>query len=383
MPSPAKEPPTREYPLSALYVASGPLQLGDAPADAERVPVEMLVRSNEAVERYGQQWFHDFAGMRAKSRVLIDYRHDPDQVIGYLDTFEVRRDGLHASGFLVPFDEDVTRGIIYRAKAGVPYEASIYFGGNGMRIEEVSPNAQAQVNGKKVQGPAVIFREWPLRGVAVVPYGADGKTRTKLQNEGTIAVPVVRAEETPMTNEKRAADEPLTKKGFFEALAQALGFRGNDEAPAKTEGDGLGDSPAPEPKTIEPERAKQEEGADVRAKVQLADPPAASPETPPDRSACKRFLDAFGPDGGQWYADGLSFEEAQARHTAKLSERLAKLEGRLAAVDRGEEEPAEFDGEDGHAQDSQRSAQLQRALGPALGKFAASITLPARRNGRG
>ena len=341
MPSPAEaEAKTREYPESALYLDCGPLQLGDAPPDAERVPVQMLIRSNEGVERWGEVWYHDFAGMRRKERVAIDYLHDAEQVIGFLDTFEVKRDGLHTSGWLVPYGEDVTRQIVHRAKAGVPFEASIYFGGNGMRIEQVSANAKAEVNGRKVQGPAVIFREWPLRGVAICPYGADGQTRTKLEEPSssktsrTFTIPVTSAEEDSMSKEQTGVkpdpDEPLTKGGFLSALARAFGF-GAEDAPAETEPDGLDEAPPPE--QAPPAKQAQEESGHAAA----AETPAPGGPNPG-----KRFLDAFGDPGARWYAEGLTFDQAQAKHAEGLQAQNEELRKKLSAVDRGEEEPAEF-----------------------------------------
>ena len=376
---------TREYPASALYLDCGPLQLGDAPVGAERIPAQMLIRSQEGVERWGEVWYHDFAGMRRNEHVAIDYRHDPDQVMGYLDTFEVKRDGLHASGFLIPVEDDeLLRRIVARAKAGVPYEASIYFAGNGMRIEEVSAGAKAEVNGRKIQGPALIWREWPLRGVAICPYGGDTQTRTKLEEASssrtsrTFTIPVSSAEEDSMSKEQTRVkrmkpfmemedgspdlDEPLTKGGFLSALARAFGF-GADDPPAETEGDGLGDGPAA---GQDPPAKQAEEGHAAAAETAAAGDPSPG----------KRFLDAFGDQlGGLWYAEGLTFDEAQTRHAARLRAQNEDLKKKLSAVDRGEKEPAEFADGDEATQTRSREGQdygplsaLAQLNAEALGK---------------
>jgi hypothetical protein len=44
----------------------------------------------------------------------------------------------------------------------------------------------AKVNGYTQPGPATIFRQWKLRGVAVCPYGYDKNTSTRLSN-GSLA----------------------------------------------------------------------------------------------------------------------------------------------------------------------------------------------------
>jgi len=61
---------------------------------------------------------------------------------------------------------------------GVPLEASINFGGDGIEIEDLEDGDSAEVYGTTMSGPMVIVRKWPLRGVAVCPYGADMNTAT-------------------------------------------------------------------------------------------------------------------------------------------------------------------------------------------------------------
>lgn len=337
----------REYPASALYLDCGPLQLADAPADAERIPVRMLIRSHEGVERYGEAWYHDFAGMRRKASVPIDYLHDPQQIIGYLDTFEEKRDGMWASGYLIPFDEDPVVGrIVHQARAGVPYEASIYFGGNGMRVEEVGHNASAQVNGKNVKGPAVIFRDWPLRGVAVCPYGADGQTRTKLAAGETIQVSISRPEENTMTDTPEVLEK---KRGVLAGLAALLGLGGAAAEPDAA-GDAAGAKQAAQPAKADPPSTAESLAA-AKAESPASEGQAdATPTTPTaqtaasDRGDLQRFLDAFGDQGARWLAEGLDFQAAQTRRIAQVEEELSVANKKLEAVAklRGEDEPAEF-----------------------------------------
>jgi len=59
-------------------------------------------------------------------------------------------------------------------------------------------------------------------------------------------------------------------------------------------------------------------------------------------AACGRFIAAFGARGGQWYAEGLSFEAAQQRHAEALTAENAELRKRLAAAGEGETKPLAF-----------------------------------------
>jgi len=89
------------------------------------------------------------------------------------------------------------------------------------------------------------------------------------------------------------------------------------------------------------------------------------------RAECKRFVDAFGEKGGVWYAEGLSFDEARERESAELKARVAELEGRLAAVDRGEEEPAEFQVGDDETPETKATKQAAQNVGENLAPLAA------------
>ena len=168
-------------PAGACVLAVGEFELGDNGENAKTAPVRLVARSGKAIEH----WFwgrvvHDLAGMHlSKSRVPIDYVHDAKEIVGYLNKFDSTSGDLVTSGALVPFkDSDRATEIVHKMKAGVPYEASINFGGDGIKIEDVPDGMVAQVNGYQFAGPGIIVREWPLRGVAICPYGADANTES-------------------------------------------------------------------------------------------------------------------------------------------------------------------------------------------------------------
>lgn len=79
--------------------------------------------------------------------------------------------------------------------------------------------------------------------------------------------------------------------------------------------------------------------------------PQADPQpTREDFAAeCKRFIAAFGAKGGEWFADGKTYQECQdlllSEMRAELAAKdaqIAELHGKLAAIDLGEKEPAAF-----------------------------------------
>ena len=164
---------------------AAPIEVGSNGDNSTTAPFNILARSSKPIEH----WFwgnvvHDSAGAFGKDRIPIDYNHD--EPIGFANKREVTSEGIRLSGALtsvIPGDRaDI---VMKQAQAGIPFEASINFGGDGIKLEEVAEGATAFVNGYNFAGPGVIIREYPLRGCAFCPYGADGNTETELFSEGT------------------------------------------------------------------------------------------------------------------------------------------------------------------------------------------------------
>lgn len=360
----------REYPADAFYLACDAFELQhDNSADAETVPFRMVVRSREPVLHYG--WppiYHDFAGVRHKQRIPIDYEHE--QVIGYGDRFEVTEVGLEVAGALVPYEDDKAREVAHRARAGVPYEASIFWGGPGIKIEEVESRAKAEVNGLEVNGPAMIVREWPLRGAAVCPYGADYGTLTQFKNTDTVSVTVFQSKGAIEMATKDVQTVPGPESDTAIVAAEELGVL-QKLTGALTRLIGLGE------KQETPDESVPDVPEVIRSKpwiqqgAESVDADAVKQEV---ANEMKRFIHCFGTDGATWFAEGKTFEEAALLRIRRLTEEKAGLEKKLAALDLGEDEAAEFvSDEDPNAK---RVRQFSGNLGDNLGRMAASIRMP-------
>lgn len=170
-------------PAKACTFAVEEFTLGDNGEGSKTAPVKLTARSGKPIEH----WFwgrvvHDLAGMRLhKPRLPIDYVHDDKEILGYLNHFDSKSGDLIVSGALVPYKEsDRASEIMHKHRQGVPYEASINFGGDGIKVQEIMQGEIADVNGYQFEGPGVIIREWPLRGVAICPYGADQNTESSV-----------------------------------------------------------------------------------------------------------------------------------------------------------------------------------------------------------
>ena len=159
----------------------------------------------------GQSWSGepvvvDLAGMKIAAQVPLMYNHyyDPEYRLGQL---EVTSDGkrLTFEGE-IDADKPLGAGIIAEGRKW-DWQASIGADVSG-KTESLEAGDTAEVNGRKITGPATIVRKSFLRGVSVVAIGADQDTHiriaagyTKPQGEPTMAD----------ENKKTVATEPESK----------------------------------------------------------------------------------------------------------------------------------------------------------------------------
>jgi len=191
----------RDIPASACFIPAGEVQAARKNETDKSAALRMVARSGKPIEHpYWGNIVHDLSGVRLhKNRIPVDYVHDPKEVIGYLNHFDSSSGDLVTSGALVPFkDNDRATEILHKMDAGIPYEASINFGGDGIKLEDLAAGQTTMINGYMLTGPAVIVREWPLRGVAVCPYGADMNTESRnfVEDKQTIRATVLTKPET-------------------------------------------------------------------------------------------------------------------------------------------------------------------------------------------
>jgi len=174
----------KQVPAAALQFRGGELQFAEVASDAKTFPFSMTARTANVIDHpYWGRIVHDMAGMTLRKPTCpIDYCHSSDEIIGVGEQFDAGNDGLTVTGKLIALSadpKDRAFEVGSKAKAGVPYEASIDFNGPGIVIEELGEGASAEVNGQQLTGPLTIVRKWPLRSVAVAPYGADSGTFTE------------------------------------------------------------------------------------------------------------------------------------------------------------------------------------------------------------
>jgi len=328
----------RKVPAAALRFNAGECRFaaGDGDDNEKSVPIEIVARSGEPISHwYWGRVVHDLAGMQLHKPTLpCDYCHDWADVIGYLDEFVTESGALVCRGRITPFtDTDRASEIVAKCGAGVPYEASIDFGGGQNVVEEVDEGVEVEINGRKMFGPLTVFRKWNLRGVAVCPYGADMNTNSKMTDDREVAVSILQTQGTEKMEKMADKPEKKTEEAAEEKTEEAV-----DEKTEETTEE------ATEEKTEEKTEEPTKEAPAELSKLVVNDGEIYV-SVKSVRAEVGRYAEAFGADNGvKWFAEGLTFAEAMERHAAAMKAENADLQKKLAAAtaDRGLKDPVEF-----------------------------------------
>lgn len=353
----------------ALRMA-GELKLTSNGDGAKTAKVTLLARSGDPVNIDG--WglvVHDFDGMKAKAKIPLDYNHDPEDSIGYLNNFDTSSGDLVCKGAIVlvngPDDgdeDDDVAALVAKMTAGVPYEASIEFD-DDMTLEYLPEGVTTSVNGRTVAGPVYIVRDWTLKAVAICKFGKDSNTsatvqlsesKTSAEKKGYFVrfANNKKGINTMNKNETEKTVDPVDAKASTEAVeakAEAKAVEANVEAEQVQLSDSKAEASPVAAEVVEAkaEQPKQEEKKVEEAKaveapaVQLSESPKAEKADP--RSEFKQFVTAFGAErAATYFAEGKSYEAALSEHLKYQASQIEELSKKLSAVERGAAKPITF-----------------------------------------
>lgn len=317
----------RQIPAAATRFSGSPFRFAESDQAADGVPVTLRLRGLEEINHW---WWgrivHDMDGLTIhKDRLPIDYCHDPEQILGYLDTFATK-DGLEVSGKIFPGEDPRADEVYRKAAKGIPYESSMDWADPDTELEWLPEGVTTAVNGRQFAGPGYVVRKWSLRGAAICPYGADKHATTNFAAGDTVGITIVSQGDLPdmakqfekrrlktiapqkdVESEKVDETEETTTETTTETTVAVVVESSTEtttaepaETPTETE----------EPVVPTPDPEEEEETAQDTAR----------------KAAGKRFRDAYGEQfGAQYFADGLSFEAAGKRYAKHLRDENARL----------------------------------------------------------
>jgi hypothetical protein len=140
--------------------------------------------------------------MQVPNPMPILLGHDPDKIVGHSQSFSTAG-SLKLEGILSRVTEFGSH-VEKLSDEGFPWQMSVRI--KPSVIEELMPGVTAEVNGRTLQGPAVIFRKSKVSETSFTPIGWDDKTSATALSLTTIK------KEDDMSAELEAKVKQLTEE---------------------------------------------------------------------------------------------------------------------------------------------------------------------------
>jgi len=133
---------------------------------------------------WGQSVVVDLSGMNIteKARPILK-DHDMSQVVGHSESISIDGANLNISGVISGAGE-AAKEVAESGSNGFPWQASI--GAEVLKTEEIRKGEKSSVNGKEIEGPALIARETKLIEISFVALGADDNTSATIAAMGRL-----------------------------------------------------------------------------------------------------------------------------------------------------------------------------------------------------
>jgi hypothetical protein len=172
-------------PIEAVRLSEGNLiELFPASEDGKTRPLSVLLSAGTLIRNH-YFWgnfvldLEGFSPERASVPVLRE--HDIERVIGYTTGFQKTKAGIQVDAVLITSEPEAQK-VANLSDANYPWQASPYW--VPKKIEEVVKGGKAAVNGREIEGPAYIMRQWSVREVTVCTLGLDEFTEARAMSAG-------------------------------------------------------------------------------------------------------------------------------------------------------------------------------------------------------
>ena len=333
---------------------TGELKLKSNGDHAKSAPVTLVAYTGKAIDYppFGKLVF-DLSSMRHKGRVLLDRDHEGDS-IGYLNRIEVIDNQLIMSGAITPNGQP-DRELLIADMAEIPWQASIET--HDFELELIDVGEVVHVNGRDLEGPLFVVRNWELVSACVCKYGRDADTSAMLlaasRNKKSAAKKVWFIAASKQEEGKQMVDETNVQVGEVAAVEAAVEVVAEEvKAEPVVEATNVTEPAVDQAEAVEAVDADKKdaevagevvaEAVEVEAPVAIA---AAVEVSVDPRAEFKQFVNAFGAElAATYYGEGLSLAEATTKFVAAIKAENDDLKNRLAASvsDRGADKAITF-----------------------------------------
>lgn len=140
----------------------------------------MVAYTGQSVGHWGSKMVVDLQGMKIADKTPILINHDPDQIAGLADGFEISNGQLLLKGEIYESEPSGEKALRL-SSSGFPWQSSM-----GFRIDELSrvgEDGEAEINGRKFKGPVYVARSSTLMESSFVPLGRDPDTSAEAFSE--------------------------------------------------------------------------------------------------------------------------------------------------------------------------------------------------------
>ena len=162
--------------------------------EEKRVKIKVITSSTLEHPGLGRFRVKTETAAPSKERVPLDYNHNEEEVIGYVENFQCSEDAITADGVVLIGDDssDAAKTFAQNIDGGVPFEASAFL--------DLSEAESVELEDGVTEWSGAL-----IRGVAICPYGTDRKTTGSLKMGETNFV--VRLKDKSSNNEDEVMDE--------------------------------------------------------------------------------------------------------------------------------------------------------------------------------
>ncbi len=338
----------KTIPASALSFATD-AEIGSNGSNAKSAPIKLLARTNTVTNYPGiGPILHDFSTgcCEHRNRIPLDWSHDADTPIGFINKIDVSDSGITCSGSLVSTrPDDKCSDIIKQHEAGIPFEASILTQSN--EVEFLDEGQFGMVNGEQVEGPLYVFRSYRLRGVALCLYGRDAYSQTEFSAGDSVELSVVPFN----TNASNQKSGTTGKSGLSETTEEiAMSESVKAEAEQAVETPTVNDKSVEGNKPVDAEVKPGAEGGTEKLPVETPKTEGEKPVEVPKQTEVQelklsdgqKFLEAFGQQGAVWFCEGKTYDQCIKLHIDSLKAENAELKMRLSQSAVGADAPVSF-----------------------------------------
>ncbi|NBC49638.1 MAG: hypothetical protein GVY22_17010 [Gammaproteobacteria bacterium] len=130
------------------------------------------------VIKHGERLMIDLARTTIENSMPVLLEHDRQSVIGAIESVRNTGSAIEVTGRLFVSADRMAESVAAKLRDGARYQMSV--GLFGASTAEIESGTDAEVNGRRLNGPLLILRGGTVREVSIVALGADPGTKAEL-----------------------------------------------------------------------------------------------------------------------------------------------------------------------------------------------------------